>query len=286
MATAPRSVLRQGPTLLAVLLILVAAGVITARLLGVGPGAPARPAPPTVQDGGGAGQPAPGEPSGEAPPPSSRTRLPEVLIYHTHGTENYAPEPAHAPGRPGQITQVGRALAEALNAAGIRTLHATQLHDYPDWEQSYANSRETVRQVLAANDGIRAVIDVHRDALPEVDDPRAAVVEVGGKPTARILFVVGDLSNANTEENLAFAEAVRAKLDQLYPGLSRGVKIQHDDYNGNLHPNALQVFIGEYRHTTAEQAVRAAELLADAIESVLNEQDAASSRSFLGIMGP
>ncbi|HEY8531186.1 MAG TPA: stage II sporulation protein P, partial [Limnochorda sp.] len=258
MATASRSVLRRGSALLAVLLILVAAGVLTARFLGVGPGAPARPAPPGEHRGG-AEVPAPSGP-GETPP-SSRARLPEVLIYHTHGTENYAPEPAHAPGRPGQITEVGRALAEALNAAGIRTLHTTQLHDYPDWERSYANSRETVRQVLAANDGIRAVIDVHRDALPEVDDPRVALVDLGGKPTARILFVVGDLSNANTEENLAFAEAVRAKLDQLYPGVSRGVRIQHDDYNGNLHPNALQVFIGEYRHTTAEQAIRAAELL-------------------------
>jgi len=98
--------------------------------------------------------------------------------------------------------------------------------------------------------------------------------------------VVGDLSNPNTEENLAFAEAVRARLDQLYPGLSRGVKIQHDDYNGNLHPNALQVFIGEYRHTTLEEAKRAAELLADGIRSVLQEQEATTGRSFLGIIGP
>lgn len=286
MATAARTVLRKGPTLLLVLLILVAAGVITARLIGVGPGAPARPVPPPAAEPGGAEEGGPaGSPEG-APPPAGRSQVPEVLIYHTHATENYAPEPAHASGKPGQITEVGRALAEALNGAGIRTLHATQVHDYPDWGQSYANSRETVRQVLAANDRIRAVIDVHRDALPEADDPGLAVMEIGGKRTARILFVVGDLSNPNTEENLAFAEAVRARLDQLYPGLSRGVKIQHDDYNGNLHPNALQVFIGEYRHTTLEEAKRAAELLADGIRSVLQEQEATTGRSFLGIIGP
>ncbi|BAS27690.1 stage II sporulation protein P [Limnochorda pilosa] len=212
--------------------------------------------------------------------------MPEVLVYHSHATENYAPKSAHAQGTPGDVTEVGRVLAEALNAAGIRTLHATQVHDYPDWEQSYANSRETVRQVLAANEAIKTVIDVHRDALPEVQGERYATVDIGGKPAARILFVVGDLSNANTEENLAFAEAVRAKMDQLYPGLSRGVKIQHDDYNGNLHPNALQVFIGEYRQSTLEEATRSAQLLADVVRSVLNETQATLNRSFLGIAGP
>ena len=56
--------------------------------------------------------------------------------------------------------------------------------------------------------------------------------------------------------------------------------------SGNLHPNALQVFIGEYRHTTLQQAQRAAELLADVVRAVIDEQRATTGRSFLGIMGP
>src|SRR5690606_14865031 len=79
--------------------------------------------------------------------PVARTE-PRVLIYHAHASENYSPNPTHArPGNAGDIVEVGRALAEYLEARGIRTIHMPGVYDQP-WAQAYAQSRRAVAQVL------------------------------------------------------------------------------------------------------------------------------------------
>ena len=86
---------------------------------------------------------------------------------------------------------------------------------------------------------------------------------------AKILFVVGDVDNPYIEQNLAFAEALRTELETLAPGICRGVKVLHNQINGDLHPRAVQVFIGDYNGNTLAEAKAATGYLAQALVRVL-----------------
>ena len=83
---------------------------------------------------------------------------PQVLIMHTHATEDYRlsaglwftpGDGARSTDRSINMCAVGRVMADTLNAAGICTLHDETLNDYPSYTGSYANSRAVVQQYLA-----------------------------------------------------------------------------------------------------------------------------------------
>ena len=89
------------------------------------------------------------------------------------------------------------------------------------------------------------------------------------REAATILFVVGDEDNPYMEQNLAFAEALRDLMEDMYPGLSRGIKVQHAMLNGSAHPQSATVFIGDYRGNTIAEAKYAAALLADIVAAYI-----------------
>ena len=72
---------------------------------------------------------------------------PQVLIMHTHATEDYRlaeglwftpGDGARSTDRSINMCAVGRVMADTLNAAGICTLHDETLNDYPSYTGSYA----------------------------------------------------------------------------------------------------------------------------------------------------
>lgn len=272
----PKAPESAGPGLLFILVALVAVAVAGARLLGFGPGLGVEP----VQTRVGPPSPTSPAPAAQAPPapsapaPTAAADPPTVLIYHAHATENYGPgQPHAAQGRPGHVVEVGEALAESLEGRGIRAVHHTQIHDHPSWAEAFPRAAQAVGALLQEHDGVRAVIDVHRDAIARDVGRAFTTATIGGRPVARILLVVGDQNNPYAQENAAFAEALKAKMDALYPGLSRGIRIQQSDYNGRLHPNSVQVFIGDHRYNTVEEAREAARLLAHVVAEVLRERE-------------
>lgn len=193
---------------------------------------------------------------------------PRVLIYHAHASENYGPGNTHArPGTAGDVVEVGRALAAALEQRGIPTIHLTGVYDNP-WNQAYAASADAVRQVLAANPSIELVLDIHRDAV-ESRQAGIATVQVGTERVAKVLFAVGERNNPNTQANAAMATRLKDAMDQMYPGMSRGVRLFNQESNGHMHPNAVEVHVGDYYDNNLEQAKATARYLADVVASVL-----------------
>jgi len=280
----PKTTSSNGPSLLFILVALIAVAVAGARLLGFGPGQGAQTAqtritPPSPQGTAPLPQapPAPQAPqtppaSTPAPPPQSAAR-PVVLVYHSHGTEKYGPGDTHAAqGRPGDIVEVGEAFSDSLEGRGITAIHHTQVYDHPRWAEAFQRAGQAVGALLQQHDGVRAVIDIHRDAIARDVGREVTTANISGRPVARILLVVGEQNNPYARENAAFAEALKAKMDALYPGLSRGIRIQPSDYNGRLHPNSVQVFIGDHRYNTVEEAREAARLFAHVVAEVLREQ--------------
>jgi len=248
-----------GPGLLFVLVALLVVAVVGARFLGLVPGqregTPSRP--PSQQQG----------------QPQARS-TPAVLIYHAHTTENYQPAQTHEKGRPGGVAEVGAELAAVLEQNGIRAIHDKTVHDYPNYSEAFVHSVNTVNNLLRSNPDVMVVLDIHRDALSDEYPDGYTTADIDGQKVAKILLVVGDVANPYADQNLAFAEALRSKMNDLYPGLSRGIKVQHAALNGHVHPNSVTVFIGDYRDNTLDEARAAARMLGHALARLFEEQAA------------
>ena len=91
---------------------------------------------------------------------------PLVLIIHTHATEAYAGSPDfHSTDPEKSVVRVGQAIADALNARGIPTVHETSLIDLGNYNDAYPRMAGLAEDWLARYPSIQMVLDVHRDSL-------------------------------------------------------------------------------------------------------------------------
>ncbi|MBP8819358.1 MAG: stage II sporulation protein P [Syntrophomonadaceae bacterium] len=180
-----------------------------------------------------------------------------MVIYHTHSDECYLPTSQVLSRRGnGDIYKVGEAFRDALEMGGISTTHSYNKHD-PHNINAYSRSRRTVFQLLKERPD--AVFDVHRDSAPR----DAYLSIVNGVEIGRVMIVIGR-SNPNMQTNLAYAKRIKAKADELHPGLMRGIFMGMGDYNQDLYPTALLFEVGT-ENSTQDEAEKSIRCLADAI---------------------
>lgn len=224
---------------------------------------------------------APGPTPAEATPLVRRDwgKAPLVAIYHTHTSESYLPDTGapRTKGTPGGVVRVGEELAKTLwEAYGIPVVHNRTIHDYPTFRMSYVNSCETAEELVRTYPGLRVVIDLHRDAYQggKMDN---YTTQINGVPTSRVMIVVGSdklgLPHPHWRENLCFAQELHGIMEQLYPGLSRGVRLREDGrWNQHVHPHAVILEIGEVHHSEAE-ARAAAQCIARVLQEFLLKEE-------------
>ncbi|SMO50570.1 stage II sporulation protein P [Melghirimyces algeriensis] len=203
---------------------------------------------------------------------SSSTGKDKVFIYHTHFTESFLPElkktesPNRAYDNEMNITRVGKRLGKELEERGIGAQVYTGGFD-ADWNQMYQASREKVVSAMKQNDDLQYFIDVHRDSQRR----EKTTTSIEGKKYARIAFVVGT-AHPHWEKNERLVRKLHKKLDELYPGLSKGVfrksrAMGNGEYNQSLSPNSILVEIGGVDNTF-EEAFRTSEALAQALSEI------------------
>ncbi len=199
--------------------------------------------------------------------------FPPVAIYCTHNAETYLPDDnrTHSKSERGLINDVGLALAMNLSQLKFRAVFVDTVHDSPDYSKSYINSRETVEQLLEEEDNWGAIIDVHRDSIPQQNSPW--VVDIKGKKAAQILIIVGSdqrKTNSKWKKNLQFAEKISHEAQQRYPGLIRGVRVKPGTYNQDLYSPTILLEIGN-ENNSLEQAKYGVSLFAEILALVLLE---------------
>ncbi len=249
---------KNGPSLLFIVITLIVVAVVGARFFGFMPGGEKEPQPPIVKTG----EPEP--PQGTAVDP-----IPKVLVFHSHTSENYKPQDSHARGSVGDIVRVGEALVGELASLGITAIHDKTIHDQPRYSDAFVNSEKKVNEFLQANSKLQMILDIHRDGLQDKPDDYTKV-KANGMNVAKILFVVGDKDNDLLEENIRFAQRVSDALEKQYPGVTRGVRVFKSDYSGELHPHSIMVLIGDWRGNTIDEAVASARLLARVLAPLVN----------------
>lgn len=215
--------------------------------------------------------------------------VPQILIYHTHGSETFADSTGDIKGT--GIIAVGSRLAQILSETyGYNVIHCTEIFDNVngvfDRSKAYDYSRETVQQILTDHPTIQVIIDLHRDG---VNEDVHLVTDVNGKQTAQIMFfngvsrssATGDIAYLNNQyrsQNLSFS--LQAKLEALvkYPDFTRKNYIDAYQYNLDLMPRAMLIEAGAQNNTLQEE-LNAMEPLADILDSVLSGE----SRKNLGL---
>ena len=213
---------------------------------------------------------------------------PQVLILHTHATEDYrlsaglwfpAGDGARTTDRSLNMCTVGRIMADTLNAAGLNTLHDESLNDYPSYTGSYENSRAVAQQYLARYPSIKIILDVHRDAIETESGSRMApVCTVNGLQSAQVMIICG-CDNGTTvslpawRQNLRFAAAWERSMEGLFPGLTRPVLFSYRFYNQDLLPGSLLIEIGGHGNNLNE-ALAAGQLAAQGLAEALRRAGA------------
>ena len=204
-----------------------------------------------------------------------QTAEPTVLILHSHGSECYEnTENFKESGyyrtleNDYNMVSIGNRVAEILEAGGISVLHDTALHDYPSYNDSYGNSRNSVKEYLEKYPSIQLVLDLHRDAAKDSNgDQVAFTTTINGKKVARLMMVVGTdvrLKHPNWPENMSLAVKLHALLEKQYPGICRPISFRNQRFNQDLSAGAMLIEVGAAGNNRQE-ALAAAEILAQAI---------------------
>lgn len=202
---------------------------------------------------------------------------PSVFIYHSHNIESYMPEldGSKVFSETKNVTLVGEEFSKALAENNINAIHDDT--DFSgileernlSFADAYTVSREVLQHSLNEHKNIKMVFDIHRDSSKRTK----STINIDGFDYAKILFEVSK-TNDNYEANKAFALEIHQKLEEQYPGLSKGVIDKgvnpKNTYNQDLKDNSVIVNIGGVENTFKE-AYRSADALAEIIKEMMEE---------------
>lgn len=203
------------------------------------------------------------------------TEKPQILIYHTHGSEAFLDSVAGDPST--TILGAGERLATLLEGYGFSVMHHTGIYD-EHRDKAYDVALPAVEKILEENPSIQVVIDLHRD---EMAGDRKLVMDLQGRPTARFMFFNGlsysrkkgeidYLKNPYIQENLAFSFQAQVTANEYYPGIARKIYLKAYRYNMHLCPRSMLIELGA-QNNTVEEIQNACEPLAHILAIVLGK---------------
>ena len=199
---------------------------------------------------------------------------PSVLILHTHTTESNTKQQEdyretsswRTLDEDYNMIAIGNLVAEILEENGISVIQEKRIHDHPSYSGSYLRSRQTVRDVLKEHNGIRLVLDLHREAAGDGTHQMRTLAEVDGEPSAQLMVVIGT-NHEQYEENLALGLKLHVLLEQMAPGIMRPLQLRSQRFNQDLSEGALLIEVGAAGNSHKEARI-AARQLAEAIVSL------------------
>lgn len=182
--------------------------------------------------------------SEDAQPVTAQRRA--VALYCTHSDESYKPtDGVSSDEQRGGIYDVAEEFKKALEQNGITVYYSDETH-HPHDAGAYRRSRATAASLV--EEGVDAVMDIHRDGIP---DPESYESEVKGEDTTMVRLLVGR-SNQNAEANKQFAAQIKAVADKLYPGLIKDIYMGKGSYNQDLMGQAILLEFGTFTNDKAD----------------------------------
>ena len=183
---------------------------------------------------------------------------PLIYIYNSHQTEEYQSSTYAEFSINPTVVMNDYILEDIFNKNGYKTLveerSIKEVLNNNKWKyvNSYKASRIFLEDVIVKNPSLKYFIDVHRDSLKR----DKTTITIDGKDYAKIIFLIGT-DNSNYQSNLDLTERINNKLNEYYPGLSKGIYKKGGEgvngvYNQDFSPNTILVEMGGYENTTNE----------------------------------
>ncbi len=204
---------------------------------------------------------------------------PSVLIYHTHTHEAYeqvsddpyeALEAWRTSDADHSVVRVGEELARLLEARGFEVIHDATDHEGSDLSTAYTRSLQTLQNYHRRFD---LYIDLHRDAWTEGSEQ--ALTGTDGTEMAHLMLLIGNGEGFEEKpyyaQNLAFARALEARINETEPNLCKPVLVKDGRYNQHIGVFSVLVEVGHNRNTL-QQALNALPPLAEGLYSLMVKQ--------------
>ncbi|BED92126.1 MAG: stage II sporulation protein P [Candidatus Improbicoccus pseudotrichonymphae] len=205
------------------------------------------------------------------------SKLPMVLIYHTHTTESYLTQNTKKTGdnsyfrtqdKNQNVIAVGKKIKEALEESGVVVVHSEDFHDYPNYNVAYQKSKSTVEEKLKSNPNIQFAIDIHRDSIGNNRTGKIKpICKIGGKNVSQIMLITGILCK-KWAENLTLALKIQSLCEKMFPGLTRPLLFARTNYNQNVTARSILIEIGSDVNTL-EESLSAGEKLGKAMAELI-----------------
>ena len=184
--------------------------------------------------------------------------LSSIYIYNSHQTEEYSPSSFAEFSVNPTVMVADYIMADILRKAGFgviveeRSIKDILNQNKWRYSYSYAASRILMEDVFKNNPTLTYFIDVHRDSLTK----DRTTVTIDGKNYAKTIFLIG-LENSKYEENLHFTTLINDKMNEKYPGLSKGIYKKGGEgvngvYNQDFSSKAILIEIGGYENNLTE----------------------------------
>lgn len=184
--------------------------------------------------------------------------LPLIYLYNSHQTEEYKSSTYAEFSVNPTVIMNNYILEDIFNKNGLKTIveerSVKDILNSNNWNYtySYKASRQLLENSIIEYPSLKYFIDIHRDSLPH----DKTTVNINNKDYAKVIFLIG-LENPKYEENLSFTERINNKMNELYPGLSKGIYKKggpgvNGVYNQDFSPYTILIEIGGHENTTNE----------------------------------
>lgn len=184
--------------------------------------------------------------------------LPLIYLYNSHQTEEYKPSTYAEFSVNPTVIMNNYILEDIFNKKGLKTIveenSIKDILNSNNWNYnySYKASRQLLEESIIKYPSLKYFIDIHRDSLSR----DKTTISIDGKEYAKVIFLIG-LENPKYQENLEFTEKINNKMNELYPGLSKGIYKKggpgvNGVYNQDFSPYTILIEIGGYENTTNE----------------------------------
>lgn len=194
---------------------------------------------------------------------------PEILIYHSHTTENYNATEPESSDENTNVVGAGDVLSNELEENyGISVIHDKTDHCI-SYNDSYTRSGETVDKYLKQYGDFKMIIDLHRDS---VEDKSATTTQVYGMSASKIMFVNAK-NSTRYDKNKELTDKVFNKTSELFPSLPIKILTYNrgkNAFNQSKSDGCLLFEIGSNTNTPDESKVTA-ECMARVIAEIINK---------------
>ena len=206
-----------------------------------------------------------------------KSEKPQILIYHTHGSETY--RGSKKGKKSDTVIGVGDVLVKNLRKKNIAVIHDRNIYDVKNGKEerskAYNYAANAIEDHLKKYPSIKVVIDLHRDGVSE---QTKLVTTQKGRRMAQIMFFNGlskkasgnisYLQNKNLQGNLSFSLQLKLVCMRRFQNLAKPIYLKGYRYNMHLKERFTLIELGNENNTLQEE-INATKPLAMILDCVL-----------------